>query len=423
MARQKFTTQKTLSALALYDSKSELSIPKVQRDLVWTLSQKQLLIDSIIKDYDIPKLYFREVNEDGKKYEIINGQQRLNAILSFMRDEFSLPADADPYQGVQLAGVIWSQMSSDLQIEFSSRTLDIVILQGYTDEETDETFLRLQNGTPLKAPEKRRAIQGNMREVVEELSKSKIFELCDFSDAHYAYEDVTAKALRLLLHGGPTSITAKSLSNMYRNYSDITVADQAPKNLKKAYSFLVKAFKNECDPHFKKYAVVDLVMIVSGLLSLYDLNSYAPQFAKAYLDFQNRRVLNNEKPEDEQDPRLLAYSNAARGDSLEYIQYRQDLLREFFLQEMPYLKAKDEARSFTAEQRDVIYRLGDGKCAICGKHCSEEDFEADHITPWSKGGATQVSNGQILCVKCNRQKSDKILSEDGEGATFSTVEL
>nr|WP_306810727.1 HNH endonuclease signature motif containing protein [Campylobacter upsaliensis] len=34
-------------------------------------------------------------------------------------------------------------------------------------------------------------------------------------------------------------------------------------------------------------------------------------------------------------------------------------------------------------------------------------MEADHITPWSKGGKTEKENCQMLCVECNRRKSDK----------------
>ena len=63
-----------------------------------------------------------------------------------------------------------------LQIQFYNQSIDVVHLIGYTDEEIDETFLRLQNGTPLKAAEKRRAIAGNMRNVVSELAKHDIFK-------------------------------------------------------------------------------------------------------------------------------------------------------------------------------------------------------------------------------------------------------
>jgi 5-methylcytosine-specific restriction endonuclease McrA len=34
-------------------------------------------------------------------------------------------------------------------------------------------------------------------------------------------------------------------------------------------------------------------------------------------------------------------------------------------------------------------------------------MEADHVTPWSKGGKTEPANCQMLCLPCNRQKGSK----------------
>lgn len=409
MPKDKSLKQKTIMALQLLNNKQELVIPPVQRDLVWTTSQKQLLIDSLIKDFDIPKLYFRPIIVDGKtKYEIIDGQQRINAILEFLEDKFSLPPDADSFNGEEIAGKKYSELSSDAQIEFTSRSLDIVHLVNYSDEEMEETFLRLQNGTPLKAPEKRRAIAGNMRNVINTLSQNDVFEkYCSFGDVHFAFEDCTAKVLIQIMNGGPTGISAQALRKMYENNPNIDIDDKAAKATKRAFNFLKKAFKNTDNPHLKKYAVVDLAVIADSLLDVYDLNNYPYEFGKAYIEFSNERILNNELEEDEQNPKLIEYNNSARGDSLGYIEYRQNLLREYILEKMPYLTLKDSNRLFTPDQRAVIYRLGNGVCANCGKPVKEEDFEADHKIPWSKGGKTQIANGQILCSTCNQSKGAK----------------
>jgi hypothetical protein len=52
-----------------------------------------------------------------------------------------------------------------------------------------------------------------------------------------------------------------------------------------------------------------------------------------------------------------------------------------------------------------VWRRDDGKCVKCG---SKSDLEFDHIIPVSKGGSSTERNIQLLCVKCNREKSDKI---------------
>lgn len=52
--------------------------------------------------------------------------------------------------------------------------------------------------------------------------------------------------------------------------------------------------------------------------------------------------------------------------------------------------------------KDQVWRLDKGKCRKCG---STENLQFDHIYPWSKGGQADVGNVQLLCQRCNRQKS------------------
>ena len=415
MPRRKHTEPFTLLKLKLHKDKGELVIPSVQRELVWTKSQNELLIDSLFRDFDIPKIYFRLIEGDKTQYEVVDGQQRLNAIFDFMNSKSTMPSDADSIHGEEVADKTYNELSTDLQVDFSSKSIDVVVLEGYTDEEMEETFLRLQNGTPLRAPEKRRAISGNMRDVVKDIAEHKVFKnYCDFSNAHYAYEDVAAKILIQIYHGGPTSISAPSLKRMFEQHKDVKSSDKEVRDIETALNFLDRAFKNNSNPKLKKYAIADLAIIASSFLKTYDLNNYADEFGEVYLGFLNERALNAEKPEDQQDGRLNSYTNCARGDSLEFITYRQNYLRDYFLEKMRYLEVKDSRRDFTPEQRMVLYRLGEGKCAICGKELGENEFEADHITPHSKGGKTEISNGQILCVECNRKKSNKV---DGDSYT------
>ena len=47
-----------------------------------------------------------------------------------------------------------------------------------------------------------------------------------------------------------------------------------------------------------------------------------------------------------------------------------------------------------------------GVCPKCGKSFALEAMQADHITPWAKGGRTVAENCQMLCAECNRRKSD-----------------
>ena len=54
---------------------------------------------------------------------------------------------------------------------------------------------------------------------------------------------------------------------------------------------------------------------------------------------------------------------------------------------------------------DTVWNRDGGKCVYCG---SNENLHLDHIIPFSKGGDTSVENLQLLCQKCNLEKSNKI---------------
>lgn len=63
---------------------------KYQRKLVWTLSEKQAFIDSLIREYSVPLFLLAKNNRNtnNDEWEILDGMQRLNAIFSFIENEF-----------------------------------------------------------------------------------------------------------------------------------------------------------------------------------------------------------------------------------------------------------------------------------------------------------------------------------------------
>ena len=64
-------------------------------------------------------------------------------------------------------------------------------------------------------------------------------------------------------------------------------------------------------------------------------------------------------------------------------------------------------RAFSDKIKRQKYEQQGGHCTHCGEHHEIKGMEADHIIPWSQGGGTLLENCQMLCVKCNREKSDK----------------
>jgi hypothetical protein len=121
--------------------------PAYQRGPIWSINHQQLFIDSILRGYDIPKLYLRKLAEGGAyTWEVIDGQQRLRAIWDFMTDVFPLSDDSDPVEGHKLAGLSFSDLHYSLKDTFLAYTLSIVEVAKAEDQEVEDMFLRLQNG-------------------------------------------------------------------------------------------------------------------------------------------------------------------------------------------------------------------------------------------------------------------------------------
>ena len=63
-------------------------------------------------------------------------------------------------------------------------------------------------------------------------------------------------------------------------------------------------------------------------------------------------------------------------------------------------------RQFSDKMARTAYERQKGVCPKCGRKFVIEEMQADHITPWSKGGRTTAENCQMLCADCNRRKSN-----------------
>lgn len=74
---------------------------------------------------------------------------------------------------------------------------------------------------------------------------------------------------------------------------------------------------------------------------------------------------------------------------------------------------KMQRRLATPALKEAIKMRDDYTCCECGNSIYKEPnllLEVDHIIPISKGGKTEPDNLQTLCWKCNRTKSNKIIS-------------
>src|SRR5690606_29907509 len=136
---------KNSTIMLLYSERAEIRLePPYQRmGGVWTKEKKQLLIDSILNDYDLPKIYFHtysreQVSLTGINYAVIDGRQRLETIWGFIDGDFTLSDDFE-YQrdpSIKLAGLGYDDIAKEyprIKIKFDSFVLPVIAVD--TDDE------------------------------------------------------------------------------------------------------------------------------------------------------------------------------------------------------------------------------------------------------------------------------------------------
>ena len=391
--------------------------PAYQRGPVWSTNHQQLFIDSILRGFDIPKLYLRAIDMGGGgqeyRWEVVDGQQRLKAVWDFYANRFALSSDSDPIEKESIAKLCYKDLSRNLLLALDTYQLSVVILEDADDTEIEEMFIRLQNGVPLNSAEKRNAISGAMRDFIngEAVEHSLMARSVKFPNRRYAHDESVAQMMQIEMHKGPTSLRHPELKQLYETHRTFNTNSAEAQSLKRVMNFLKRAFP-ERTPELTKVNLISLYMLASGALTKYALSGRAEEFGSWFIDFEQRRKAEDALPEDEREPRLLAYQNAIVNQTANVSSQnvRLQILTEDLVQNIADLKLLHEQRAFTSEQRQAIFRTANRQCQNpggnpeCEGTCGWDNFHADHITPYSEGGPTTVENGQLLCVSCNLKK-------------------
>ena len=157
---------------------------RYQRKLVWTLHEKQKLVESVMKRYPIPAILFAEKGEAASQYEVIDGLQRLNALISFIEGAF--PTIDGRFFDISLfptAKANWDEgkfnpLSQEEVIDrkevstILDYSLAFSIMRNATDEEVDDVFDRINSyGHRLSEQERRQSgIQNDFSEMVRQIA-------------------------------------------------------------------------------------------------------------------------------------------------------------------------------------------------------------------------------------------------------------
>lgn len=166
----------------------------IQRDDgQWDRNQKALLIDTVLNGYFIPDIYIiKDGTEDFSPMSVLDGKQRLTTLQEFANDVFALPNDMDDVTVTDVSfddeknpiitehtysvkGKKFSKLDPEIQKIFNKYKLEVKLLAGFTDEQIEDQFYRLNNGCTFTKSQK-----ANVKLGTELAGKIKEIEECDF---------------------------------------------------------------------------------------------------------------------------------------------------------------------------------------------------------------------------------------------------
>jgi len=200
----------------------DMNPPYQRRGGLWNREDKAFLIDSIINEFDVPKFYLAdftygstELNKARKKYAVIDGKQRFEAIFGFFQGDVTLNKDfiylRDP--ALQLGGLGYKDLKANHpKVVTKFENFNPSIMSVVTDDEAkiSELFVRLNNSKPLTGPEVRNAMRGIVPELIGKIADHSFFKHnIGFVTKRMQDKNVAAKLL-LIEHRGKFVDTKKA---------------------------------------------------------------------------------------------------------------------------------------------------------------------------------------------------------------------
>ena len=359
----------------LFGLSGKLTIqPEYQRNYIYADGKRDVaVIDSILKGYPLGLIYFTKVAED--KYEVLDGQQRITSIGRYVTGKFPIEMNGK--------NIYFRGLAEDLKEKILSTPLTIYICEG-TESEIKEWFKTINiAGIPLNEQELSNAIHSGpfVTKAKEEFSNSQnanIQKWGSYISGNVLRQDYLRTALEWVSKGNIDDY-------MSRHRYDDNITEL------KAY------FTSVIDWISSVFSDVESEM--RGLpwgeiYEKYHKNSYDPSAVSAklrelYADF---------------------YVKDRKG-VYEYI------LGGCVDNKLLNIRIFDEPtkKSVYAMQTDAAKKKNISNCPLCaiGRDNNKTrlwkltEMDADHVTAWSKGGSTDVSNCQMLCKTHNRAKGNK----------------
>lgn len=333
--------------------------PPYQREFVYPDKDRDKVLDSVFRNLPLNVMYWAKTGED--HYEVLDGQQRTISLCRFLNQDFSM--------------------------EFQGRRIKINTL---TKEELDD----LKNYELMVY-----ICEGSDRE-----------KLDWFQTINIAGKVLEKQELLNAVYTGPWLLDAKRFFSKngcpaYDISKDLVKAEVIRQEL------LEKALKWISNNNIEEYMAQNQNKPNANELILYFRNVIAWvetvfPFANPDKDMKSVEwgyLYNKYKDNDYDSHHMLQRVSELRQD--------EDVTKTSGIYEYLLSGETEEKhlsiRAFTDKQKSHVYEAQGGICNMCEESFTRQEMEADHITPWSQGGRTEIENCQMLCRPCNRKKSDK----------------
>lgn len=350
--------------------------PEYQRNYIYADGKKDVaVIDSLLKEYPLGLLYFVKVSDD--KYEVLDGQQRITSFGRFITGKFAIKDE----NGIEQ---YFAGLSSDKQKKILDAPLTIYVCEG-EESEIKEWFKTINiAGVPLNNQELLNAIFSGpfVTKAKEEFSNSQNANIQKWS----AYIKAEVNRQGYL----ETALDWVSKGNIEAYMSKHRFDDNI----------------NELKTHFT--SVIDWI---SSVFNDVENEMRGLEWGRLYETYHAKPY----DPEEVSKKVHELYADAAvksRKGVFEYIlgSCKEPQLLDIRIFEESTKKAKYTQQTDDAKKKDISNcRLcaTSGQATLMKRIYKFNEMDADHVTAWSKGGATDISNCEMLCKTHNRSKGNK----------------
>ncbi|MDB5873774.1 MAG: hypothetical protein JWQ07_3216 [Ramlibacter sp.] len=247
----------------IYKRRDRYEIPEWQRGEVWDTPKKQQLIDSILRNWRLPKMYFVKTGEE--QYEVVDGQQRLVAIYEFFANELAVL----PSSVAEFGGPYYKDLKPKFSDAFDDFEIDYDEIEDAKVEQLKLFFGRLQQGMQLNSSEKLNAVHSKLGDFCRTLVKAHPFftKSIAVANTRLAHFDIASKVATIEIEGIDSGLRLEDVTDVFKSHSSFVSTTQVGKRIKRALDFLALAFP-KTEAALKSRTVVQSLVTLSARMIL-----------------------------------------------------------------------------------------------------------------------------------------------------------